>query len=79
MMNVLKNCVGLLIRFPTSQTNSSPTTARPISETTLGRGRFRRFASGEGGSVRACVAILPSSFEAWGRAEALPQVPLAGL
>jgi hypothetical protein len=79
MMNVLKNCVGLLIRFPTSQTNSSPTTASPMSETMLGRGRFSRFASGDGGSVRACVAIRTSPFETWGRAEALPQVPLAGL
>jgi hypothetical protein len=79
MMKVLKNVVGSTMRLAISHATRRATTARPISETTLGLGRFRRFASGEGGSVRACVAIRTSPLKTWGRASALPQVPFGGL
>jgi hypothetical protein len=58
MMKVLKNVVGSTMRLAISHATRRATTVRPISETTLGRGRFSSVASGDGGSVRACVAIL---------------------
>jgi len=49
----LKNSVGSLTRFTTSQMMIRRTKNSPMIEVMLGRGRFRRAARGEGGSLRA--------------------------
>jgi hypothetical protein len=57
MKKTLTNSLGSLAKLMTSQASRTTTDASPMIEMTLGRGRARSAASGEGGSMRACVAI----------------------
>ena len=57
MKKTLTNSLGSLKKLMTSQAKMTATEATPMIEMTLGRGRFRSAASGEGGSMRTCVAI----------------------
>jgi hypothetical protein len=49
----LKNSVGSWTRLTPSQTRIRRTKNSPMIEVMLGRGRFRRAARGDGGSLRA--------------------------